>query len=654
MNKNKNIHRQHNGPGSKMHGEKAKDFKGIMFKLINYSKNYKVMLFIAITLAMLGSILTLLGPDYITSLTDEITNGMSSSILVEQLENNGININNLINSNITIEDLSLIIGKPITELTDMGITIESLKTPGINMNTIYNIGIFLVIIYSLSYIASISQGMIISTIMQKTAKSLRSDIAIKINKLPMKYFSTHSKGDVLSRVTNDVDTVGMSLTQSVGTLVSALTLFIGSIIMMFITNVILTITAILSTILGFIFMMIVMRISQKHFKKRQQYLGELNGHIEEIYTGHSIVKAYNGEEDSINKFNTINSKLKNAAFISQAMSGLMMPMMIFIGNFGYVSVCVVGSVLALNGNISFGIIVAFMIYIRLFTQPLSQMAQAMQLLQSAAAAAERVFEILEESEMPDESHITKQLNNVKGEIEFRNVKFGYDKDKTIIHNFSTKVLAGQKVAIVGPTGAGKTTLVNLLMRFFDIDSGDIYIDGINTKDIKREDVHSKFCMVLQDTWIFEGTLKENLVYSSENVSEEKMEEACRAVGLHHFIKTLHNGYDTVLNDAINLSLGQKQQITIARAMIADKPMLILDEATSSVDTRTEIQIQQAMDQLMSNRTSFVIAHRLSTIKNADVILVVNNGDIVEKGNHKELLKLNGFYADLYNSQFDIQ
>ena len=654
MNKNKNIQRQHNGPGSKMQGEKAKDFKGIMFKLINYSKNYKVMLFIAITLAMLGSILTLLGPDYITSLTDEITNGMSSSILVEQLEKNGININNLINSNITIEDLSLIIGKPITELTDMGITIESLKTPGINMKTIYNIGIFLVIIYSLSYIASISQGMIISTIMQKTAKSLRSDIAIKINKLPMKYFSTHSKGDVLSRVTNDVDTVGMSLTQSVGTLVSALTLFIGSIIMMFITNVILTITAILSTILGFIFMMIVMRISQKHFMKRQQYLGELNGHIEEIYTGHSIVKAYNGEEESINKFNTINSKLKNAAFISQAMSGLMMPMMIFIGNFGYVSVCVVGSVLALNGNISFGIIVAFMIYIRLFTQPLSQMAQAMQLLQSAAAAAERVFEILEEPEMTDESHITKQLNNVKGEIEFKNVKFGYDKDKTIIHNFSTKVLAGQKVAIVGPTGAGKTTLVNLLMRFFDIDSGDIYIDGINTKDIKREDVHSKFCMVLQDTWIFEGTLKENLVYSSKNISEEKIEEACRAVGLHHFIKTLHNGYDTILNDAINLSLGQKQQITIARAMIADKPMLILDEATSSVDTRTEIQIQQAMDQLMSNRTSFVIAHRLSTIKNADVILVVNNGDIVEKGNHKELLKLNGFYADLYNSQFDIK
>ncbi|WP_332841525.1 ABC transporter ATP-binding protein [Paraclostridium bifermentans] len=492
-----------------------------------------------------------------------------------------------------------------------------------------------------------------ATVTQKVSKGLRSDISKKINKLPMSYYNNNTTGDLLSRVTNDVDTIGQALNQSVGTLISAICLFFGSLIMMLKTNVIMTVAAILATMIGFGLMMIIMKNSQKYFRSQQDYLGKINGHIEEVYSGHTVIKAYNAEKQMDSKFRDLNSRLKNSTFRAQFLSGLMMPIMTFIGNLGYVVVCIVGAALAMNGNISFWVIVAFIMYVRYFTQPLAQMAQAVQNLQSAAAASHRVFEFLEAKEMEDESHKTLFLENAKGKVEFKNVKFGYEgSDRIIINDFSTIAKPGQKVAIVGPTGAGKSTLVNLLMRFNEINSGEILIDDISTKDLTRENIHDLFCMVLQDTWLFEGTIRENLVYNKKDVSDEAIKKACRAVGLDHFIETLHDGYDTILNNKVNLSAGQKQQLTIARAMIKDAPMLILDEATSSVDTRTELLIQNAMDKLMEGRTSFVIAHRLSTIKNADVILVLKDGDILESGNHDELIAKDGFYAELYNSQFE--
>jgi ATP-binding cassette subfamily B protein len=492
-----------------------------------------------------------------------------------------------------------------------------------------------------------------ATVTQRVTKQLRTDISGKINRLPMSYYSRTSTGDVLSRVTNDVDTIGQSLNQSLGNFVHAVVLFAGSLFMMLKTNGIMTLAAVAASLVGFVLMFLIMGKSQKYFTRQQQCLGQLNGYVEEMYTGHTVVKAYNEEENSGKAFDEMNHNLYESGLKAQCLAGIMQPLMGFIGNLGYVAVCVVGGALVMNDKITFGVIVAFMMYVRYFTQPLSQIAQAMQSLQSAAAAGERVFEFLEAEEMEDESSKTEKLENVQGNVEFEHIKFGYDgTDKIIIHDFSATAKHGQKIAIVGPTGAGKTTLVNLLMRFYEIQGGDIRIDGVSTKKLKREDVHSQFCMVLQDTWLFEGTVRENLVYCGENVSDEKITEACKAVGLDHYIRTLPNGYDTILNDQVNLSQGQKQQLTIARAMIADKPMLILDEATSSVDTRTEQQIQNAMDMLMENRTSFVIAHRLSTIKNADLILVLKDGDIIESGTHEELLDKNGFYAELYNSQFD--
>ena len=492
-----------------------------------------------------------------------------------------------------------------------------------------------------------------ATITQRVSKEMRSDISHKINRLPMWYYNRTTTGDVLSRVTNDVDTIGQSLNQSIGGLLSAVVLLLGSLVMMLLTNVWMTLTAVVASLLGFALMFAIMGKSQKYFRRQQKHLGQLNGHIEEIYTGHTVVKAYNGEAHAQAQFDEMNANLCNSNFKAQCLSGLMMPIMSFIGNFGYVAVCVVGGAMALNDAISFGVIVAFMLYVRYFTQPLSQIAQAVQSLQSAAAAGERVFEFLEAQEMEDEAGKPTALPQVQGKVEFRHVTFGYeDTDTTVIHDFSAVAQPGQKIAIVGPTGAGKTTLVNLLMRFHEIQQGEILIDGISTKDLSRQAVHSLFCMVLQDTWLFEGTVRENLVYCTPGVSDETMENACKAVGLHHFIRTLPKGYDTILNDQVSLSQGQKQQLTIARAMIADKPMLILDEATSSVDTRTEQKIQAAMDQLMEHRTSFVIAHRLSTIKNADLILVLREGDIVESGTHDQLLQQGGFYAELYNSQFE--
>ena len=532
-------------------------------------------------------------------------------------------------------------------------SVYGLIKPTIDMERILQIGLLLVTFYLLSYILSTTQGFLMATVTQRVSKQMRSDISRKINRLPMWFYNRTTTGDVLSRVTNDVDTIGQSLNQSIGTLVSAVVLFLGSLIMMLVTNVWMTVTAVLASVLGFSIMLAITSRSQKYFIRQQQHLGDLNGHIEEIYAGHTVVKAYNGEAEAERAFNQMNQKLCESNFKAQCLSGMMMPVMNFIGNLGYVAVCVVGGAMALNGKITFGVIVAFMMYVRYFTQPLSQIAQAVQSLQSAGAAGERVFEFLEAEEMEDETGKIEQLSNVKGEVTFEHVKFGYeDSDATIIHDFSAVAKPGQKVAIVGPTGAGKTTMVNLLMRFHEIQGGKICIDGTPTNTMKREAVHAQFCMVLQDTWLFEGTVRENLIYCEKGIREEKMRAACKVVGLDHFIRTLPNGYDTVLDDQVNLSQGQKQQLTIARAMIADKPMLILDEATSSIDTRTERQIQTAMDQLMEGRTSFVIAHRLSTIKNADLILVLKDGDIIESGTHEELIAKNGFYADLYNSQFE--
>lgn len=582
--------------------DKKKNSEKNLGKLITYCKKHIPVIVIALISAVIGTILSLIGPDKLSEMTDIITEGIMGNI-------------------------------DIDKITSIGLT--------------------LVVIYVISAILTFTQGYIMATITQKVSKSLRSDISKKINKLPMSYYNNNTTGDLLSRITNDVDTIGQALNQSLGTLISAVCLFFGSLIMMLKTNVIMTVTAVLATILGFVLMMIIMKSSQKYFTSQQEYLGKINGHIEEVYSGHTIVKAYNAEEQMDNKFRDLNSNLKNSAFKAQFLSGLMMPIMTFIGNLGYVAVCIVGAALAMNGSISFGVIVAFIMYVRYFTQPLSQIAQGVQNMQSAAAASHRVFEFLEAKEMDDESHKTTVLENAKGKVEFKNVKFGYEgSDRIIINDFSAVAKTGQKIAIVGPTGAGKSTLVNLLMRFNEINSGEILIDDISIKDLTRENIHDLFCMVLQDTWLFEGTIRENLVYNQKDVPDEVIKNACKAVGLDHFIETLHDGYDTILNDKVNLSAGQKQQLTIARAMIKDSPMLILDEATSSVDTRTELLIQNAMDKLMEGRTSFVIAHRLSTIKNADVILVLKGGDILESGNHDDLIAKNGFYAELYNSQFE--
>ncbi|WP_300383789.1 ABC transporter ATP-binding protein [Clostridium sp.] len=589
------------GKGSRGKFEKPKEFKKTWVKLLKYSKDHLPLIVIAFIFSILGTIFTIVGPDKLSEITDVIISGIIT---------------------------------------------------GIDLDKVYKIGMTLVLLYASSTLLSYFQSFIMATVTQKISKTLRRDISIKINKVPLKYFDGTSYGDILSRITNDVDTIGQSMNQSIGTLVAAITLFFGSLIMMLKTNVLMTLAAIAATIIGFMLMMIIMKKSQKYFISQQKELGSLNGHIEEIYSSHNIVKAYNGEKESVKIFEDINNRLYNSAWKSQFLSGLMMPVMGFIGNFGYVAVCVVGAILVFNGEISFGVIVAFMIYIRLFTQPLSQMAQAATSLQSTAAASERVFEFLEEKELEDEKGKSKILKNVKGDIEFKNVKFGYNKDKIIINDFSMKANAGQKVAIVGPTGAGKTTIVNLLMRFYEVNGGEIFIDGVDTKSIKRENVRDLFCMVLQDTWLFEGTVKENIIYSKKGISDEGVIKACKAVGIHHFIETLPNGYDTILNDKVNLSSGQKQLVTIARAMVENAPLLILDEATSSVDTRTEVLIQEAMDKLTVGKTSFVIAHRLSTIRNADLILVMKDGDIIESGNHIELLEKGKFYAELYNSQFE--
>lgn len=581
--------------------EKPKNFKQAWARLFQYMGKYKPLFVIAVIFAIVGTVLTLLGPNMLSDMTDLIKDGLFSG--------------------------------------------------DIDMDAIVSIAVWLLILYGSSAVISLVQGLIMATIAQRTAGNLRNDISVKIDRIQLKYFDSAKSGDLMSRVTNDADSLGQDTNRSVSTMIVAITQFLGSLIMMMYTNLTMAGVAVGSTIIGFILMALIMSRSQKYFEAQQNYLGAMNGHITETYNNHSIVKSYNGDKRAKKEFDDINSNLQHSGFMAMFMAGTMMPLMGFIGNFGYVMVCIVGAMMVLDGEITIGVIVAFMIYIRLFTNPLQQMSQGLTVMQSVAAAAERIFGFLDEEEFEDESDKVQRIE-AKGHVEFRDVHFGYNPDKEIIHGFSADIQPGQKVAIVGPTGAGKTTMVNLLMRFYEVWGGDILIDGVSIKDLTRENVHEQFCMVLQDTWLFEGTIKENLVYNKEDVSDEKLEEVCKAVGIHHFIMSLPDGYDTVLEDNDTLSAGQRQQLTIARAMLDTSPMLILDEATSSVDTRTELIIQKAMDDLAHNRTSFVIAHRLSTIKDADLIIVMRNGSIIEQGTHEELLAKGGFYQDLYDSQFE--
>ena len=774
--KERNSHSRGHGPMRV--SEKPKDFMGSIKKLMKSLSSFKVLIFIALVLAALSSILSLIAPNKLSDLTDEITKGITINTsnmkeLEEDLTKNISDIGNILGINLDekmiyrvnssgissedkikfndtlksissnqelilkyfselpdsvldiiisdstyndiyiskedkittirafsdidvdnkkfngissfpdsmkkalfpdtvidgieistddkVEFITLMAGSDSSSVNEMykvmenlPISVQKVIGPKMDMDKIKSIAILLACLYIISAIFTYVEGLSMIKVANGYAKKLRSSISEKINKLPLKFFDHNLSGDILSRVTNDVDTIAQSLNNSLSTLVSSITLFIGSIIMMFVTNYIMAITAIVSSLIGFILMFIILNKSQRYFTARQRELGKLNGYIEEIYSGLNVVRSCNAKDETINEFDKLNDKLYDCNRKSQFLSGLMQPIMGFIGNFSYVAVCIVGALLVSKSVISFGVIVAFIMYVRLFTNPLSQIAQAMTSMQSTAAASERVFGLLEEVEMDSENDITKKLDKhkVKGNIEFKNVKFGYDKDKIIINDFTAKVKAGEKIAIVGPTGAGKTTMVNLLMKFYDINDGDILIDGTSIKELKRDNIHSLFTMVLQDTWLFNGTVKENIIYNQKNVSNKKVEEVCKVVGVDHFIKTLPNGYDSIISDNDSVSSGQRQLLTIARGMISDSPFLILDEATSNVDTRTEELVQKAMDKLMENKTSFIIAHRLSTIKNADLILVMKDGNIIEQGNHNELMKKNGFYANLYNSQFE--
>ncbi|EFL54800.1 ABC transporter ATP-binding protein [Finegoldia magna] len=589
--------------------EKPKKFKKTLKEMARYLKPYFPLILIAVVASVIATILQIIGPDKLKLITDEITKGLPKMVK----------------------------GKPVMAAIDM--------------DNVKSITMMLVIFYGSSLLLNLLQRFIMADVTQKISKSFREKIANKVNKLPFSYFDNTTFGDILSRVTNDVDTISQSLNQSVGSLLTSVVMLVGTVVMMIYNSGILTVTTILSSFVGFVFIIIIMKKSQKHFKAQQENLGDINGQIEEVYTGHDVIKAYNAGEMMIDEFEETNKKLYTSAWKSQFLSGLMMPVMQFAGNFSYVMVCIVGGALAINGKISFGVIVAFMIYVRLFTNPLSDIAQSFNTLQRAAAAGERVFEFLNEKEL-EEENVTEKLDRAKGEVEFKDVRFGYNPDKIIIKDFSVKVNPGEKIAIVGPTGAGKTTIVNLLMRFYEINDGQILVDGIDTKKLSRDNLRDQFCMVLQDSWVFEASVRENITFGEENITDEELIDVCKRVNLDHFIRTLPQGYDTILNDKQSLSQGQLQLLTIARAMVSHAPMLILDEATSSVDTRTEIIVQDAMDELAKGRTSFVIAHRLSTIKNADLILVMKDGDIVEKGKHDELLKRDGFYAQLYNAQFE--
>ena len=657
--------------------EKAKDFKSAIKRLLKELNPFKALVILSLTLSVAASILSIVTPNILSKLTDKISNG-----IVPNMENL-VRINNEISSNFasgnakdieidgvvisTIEqseylnvikdiDKNAKVNELYSKIDEFPDTIKSLIKPSMDLSGITRISVFIGCLYLISAIFNYIESISMTIVSNKFAKKLRSSISSKINKLPLKYFDKNRTGDTLSRVTNDIDTVAQSMDNSLSTLVSASALFIGTLIMMFVTNALMAVTAILSSMIGFAFMFFVLGKSQKYFEAKQRELGNLNSHIEEVYSSLNVVKAYNGKELSDKKFDELNNKLYNANRKSQFLSGLMPPMMHFIGNFGYVAVCIVGALLTMNDAISFGVIIAFISYVRLFTSPLSQIAQSVSSLQTIAAASERVFEFIDEKEMKDESNLVAYLNKdkVTGNIEFDNVVFRYDgNDTDTIKNFSAKIKSGSKIAIVGPTGAGKTTIVNLLMKFYNITSGDIKIDGVSINDLKRENVHDLFTMVLQDTWVYEGTIKDNIIYNNSNVTDKDVEDVCKVVGLDHFIKTFSDGYNTMLVNNDSVSAGQRQLLTIARGMLKNAPFLILDEATSNVDTRTEELVQNAMDKLAEGKTSFIIAHRLSTIKNADLILVMKDGNIVEQGNHDKLMKENGFYAKLYNSQFEL-
>ena len=700
--------------------EKSKDFKGSMIKLFKSIKQYHLAILVGLILAVTSSILSLIAPNKLSTITDYITEGLrpnteklleiNNNIYTElnknfistysnksNLEQDQLELFNAYNTdskeddiiafnNLTQETINTIVNDIIIDnktiskkdqikylniiksmnkemvnedmlkkLDDLPKSIYNLIKPKLNMKQIKNVSILLAILYIISAICSYFEQIIMTLTSNRYGFGIRKKISDKINKLPLQYFDKHETGDLLSRVTNDVDTVSMNLSNNLSSLIANITLFLGSVLMMFITNPIMAITGIVASMIGFIFMFMILGKSQKYFVMRQEQLGDLNGYIEEIYSGHNIVTSYNAIEETNEEFDKLNQKLCFSSRKSQFLSGIMQPLMGFVGNLGYVAICIAGSLLVMNNKISFGVIVAFMIYVRMFTRPLSQIAQSLTSMQSTAAAAERVFEFLDESEMTSEQHLTEYLDKtkVKGEIEFKNVKFGYEKDKVIIKDFSAKVKPGEKIAIVGPTGAGKTTMVNLLMKFYEINSGDILIDGISTKKLTRENIHELFVMVLQDTWLFDGSIGENIKFNKENITEEEIWNACKTVGIDHFIQTLPGGLASSVGDNENISQGQKQLITIARGMIENAPFLILDEATSNVDTRTEELVQKAMDKLTEGKTSFIIAHRLSTIKNADLILVMKDGNIIETGNHDELMKQNGFYAKLYNSQFEL-
>ena len=684
--------------------EKSSNFGKAMARLVKELKRFNILIIISIVLSVAGSTLEIIAPDEMSKLTDQIAKGLIVNTDNIEKINKTItnNIKKVMPSNNTSDkknakidtkvldslddktismlfpeftvDKTVISSKDqikylkvaskldenasneeIYKLMDkMPKSIRKVIEPKMNMVKIKSVALYLLILFLVASLLSFGQSFIMAIVSNRFAQNLRKRISKKINRLPLKYFDNNQVGDILSRVTNDVDTIGQSFNQSLSNMVMSITLLIGSLIMMFKTDWIMALTAILSSIIGFAFMGIILSKSQKYFNARQEELGKLNSHIEEVYSGLLVVKAYNAKKISDKKFDEYNNKVKEANRKSQFLSGMMMPLMGFVGNFGYVMVCIVGALLVMKGRISFGVIVAFIVYVRLFSQPLTSIAQALTNLQSSGAASERVFEFLDEPEMEQEDTDTKlTIKDTKGNIEFKNVKFSYDEEKTIIKNFSASVKSGQKIAIVGPTGAGKTTMVNLLMKFYNINDGDITIDGKSIHELSRENVHSLFTMVLQDTWLFNGTIRDNIVFNKKNVSDKEVMNVCDKIGLSHFIKTLPEGLDTMIGDNETVSTGQKQLITIARGMIEDSPLLILDEATSNVDTRTEELVQKAMDKLMQGRTSFIIAHRLSTIKNADLILVMNEGNIIEQGNHDELMKMNGFYANLYNSQFKL-
>ena len=671
--------KENNNPPKRGRGpvfEKPKNFKEAIKRLFKELKVFKTLIIVSLLLASLGSVLSIVSPDRLKDLTNEISKGlMVNTNNIEKLNKkisdkmtNQYDTSNIVINNVTINyedqmkyvsvlskyDKNSKVEDMYKEMDNLPESIKEVIEPKMNMNKIKLITLFLLGLYLLSALFNYIEQIIMTNVSNKFANKLRGDISKKINRLPLKYFDNHQNGDIMSRVTNDVDQIAQSMNQSLATLVSSVTLFIGSIIMMFYTNGIMALTAIFSSLFGFVFMALVLKKSQKYFTARQKELGNLNGHIEEVYSGLTIIKTYNAKDIVNKKFDEYNKKVYDANRKSQFLAGLMQPMMGFIGNFGYVCVCIVGALLVQKSKISFGVIVAFISYVRLFTSPLSQMAQSMNMLQSTTAASERVFEFMDEEELPNEKGLKSlDISKVKGEIEFKNVSFRYDgNEKDTIKNFSAKVKPGEKIAIVGPTGAGKTTMVNLLMKFYEITSGDITIDNTSIKDLTRENIHDLFTMVLQDTWLFNGTVKENIKYNKK-ASDEKVKEVCKVVGLDHFIKTLPNTYDSEISDNDSVSSGQRQLLTIARGMIENSPFLILDEATSNVDTRTEELVQKAMDELTKGKTSFIIAHRLSTIKNADLILVMKDGNIIEQGNHNELMKKNGFYADLYNSQFEL-